>query len=81
MKKKDLAIIIASVVVATIFSYLICSKFITTSSTRQQKVEVVKPISSDFKLPDQAIFNAGAVNPTKVIQIGPNTNNQPFSKQ
>lgn len=81
MKQKDLAVILLCVVLAAIFSFVICSKVIFTTDDRMQKVEVVAPITSDFKLPDNKVFNDQAVNPTKLIEIGPNTNNQPFANQ
>jgi len=81
MKRKDLIIVVASVVVSTIFSYIICSQFIVTAKSKLQNAEVVSPITADFKVPDNTIFNNESVNPTKVIEIGPNTNNQPFAKQ
>lgn len=81
MKQKDIATIIAAVGVAAILSFLLCSKLINTPANRQQKVEVVTPITPEFNLPDKAVFNNEAINPTKVIQIGPNTNEQPFVKQ
>ncbi len=81
MKQKDLAVVIASVVVAGIFSFIICSQLITSSANRNQQVEIVQPISADFNLPDKKIFNTEAVNPTKLIEIAPNTNNLPFANQ
>lgn len=81
MKKKDLVVIIFTVIVAAIFSYLICSKLIGTAETTRQSVEVVKPISADFLLPDKTIFNSSAVNPTKLIEIGPNANEKPFANE
>lgn len=78
MQKKDLTIVIAVIVVAGIFSFIICSKVLSPPKNRQQSVEVVDAISSEFKVPDPAIFNANAFNPTRLIQIGPNSNNQPF---
>ncbi len=81
MKQKDVAAIIATVGISAIFSFFICSKFIGGTKNRQQKVEVVAPITAEFNLPDTKIFNAEAFNPTKLIEIGPNTNNQPFANQ
>ncbi len=81
MKQKDLITVIASVVVAGIFSFVICSQFITSSASKNQKVEVVQPISAEFNLPDKKIFNTEAINPTKLIEIAPNTNNLPFANQ
>lgn len=81
MKQKDYLVIVVAVVISGIFSLVVCSKFIAPPKNRQQKVEVVTAINSEFKLPDAAVFNSNAVNPTKLIEIGPNTNNQPFVKQ
>lgn len=78
MKNKDYAVIIAVIFVAGIFSFVICSQFISSPKNRQQKAEVVEPITPEFQLPDNKIFNTNAVNPTKLIEIGPNSNNQPF---
>lgn len=81
MKRKDLIIIIMVVVVAGIFSYVVCGKFLSPPKNRQQNVEVVEAITSEFAVPDPAIFNADAFNPTRLIEIGPNSNNQPFVGQ
>jgi len=77
MKRKDIATILVCVVIAAILSLIICSKFLSASA-HNQKVEKVEPIASDFKLPDKAIFNTDAIDPTQLIQISPNSNNQPF---
>lgn len=79
MKQKDIAIIVITVFIAGIFSYVICNNFLFNAKDQKQKVELVAPITSDFTLPDKAIFNTEAINPTKVIEIGPNTNDQPFT--
>lgn len=81
MKQKDIIAIVLCVVMSAVFSFVICSKVIFTSADKLQKAEVVAPITSDFKLPDSKVFNDQAVNPTKQIEIGPNTNNQPFANQ
>jgi hypothetical protein len=79
MKQKDIVVIGVTVFISGIIAYVICSSFLFTTKDQQQKVEVVAPITSQFTLPDKAIFNADAINPTKVIEIGPNTNDQPFT--
>lgn len=81
MKQKDYGVIAIVVFIAGIFSFIICSQLIGTPKNREQKAEVVEAISSDFNLPDSKIFNSEAINPTKLIEIGPNGNNQPFAKQ
>ncbi len=80
MKQKDIAVIAFTVFFAGIFSYVICTNFIFTTQDQKQKVEVVTPIDANFNLPDKNIFNTDAINPTKLIEIGPNSNNQPFTK-
>ena len=79
MKQKDLVTIIMCVVVSGIFSYLVCNSLLVSSEKKQRSAEVVTPITSEFKLPDSKIFNTDAINPTMLIEIGPNTNNQPFA--
>jgi hypothetical protein len=81
MKQKDIALILISVSVAGVISFFVCNAFLFTSADRQQSAEVVEPITSQFDLPDKTVFNSEAVNPTKLIEIGPNTNNQPFANQ
>lgn len=81
MKQKDIAVIAITVFISGIFSFIICSNFLFTAKDQHQQAEVVAPISSDFELPDKKIFNTEAVNPTKLIEIGPNSNNQPFANQ
>jgi hypothetical protein len=69
MKQKD----IVSVVLAAV-----ASKFIFKPAEHLQKAEVVLPISADFPTPDQRFFNKNSVDPTQPIQIGDNTNTDPF---
>jgi hypothetical protein len=78
MKKNDLAIVI----VATIFSAIVslgASRFLFNSSGRQQTVEVVPRISASFPTTlDKTYFNDNSIDPTQFIQIGNNTNPNPF---
>jgi len=78
MKQKDITAIAISVFVAGMFSYIICNNFIITGTQKKEEVEVVTPITSTFNLPDKAIFNNEAIDPTQLIEIGPNSNSQPF---
>lgn len=79
MKQKDFVVIGVTVFVTGLISYFICSKFLFSGSTHGQKVEVVEAITSSFSLPDKKIFNSDAIDPTQLIQIGPNSNDQPFT--
>lgn len=78
MKQKDVALIIIVVFISGILSYFLSSTFITTPENRKTEVEVVEPISSEFKRPDERYFNANSINPTQQIQIGNQDNQQPF---
>ncbi|MEK7602692.1 MAG: hypothetical protein AAB459_00415 [Patescibacteria group bacterium] len=55
---------------------LVISKFtFSRPASRQEKVEVVEAISSEFKEPDKKYFNNEAINPTVLIKIGQGTQN------
>jgi hypothetical protein len=79
MKQKDLPLIILVVGISAIFSFILSNLLISSPKNRKEKVEVVSPITSDFKEPDKQYFNANSVDPTQLIQIGDNNNQQPFT--
>lgn len=78
MKHKDIALVIVVVFLSGIASLVISKLIITTPSNRQEKVEVVQPITADFKQADTRYFNAQSINPTQLITIGNDVNNEPF---
>ena len=78
MKQKDTALILVIVFLSGIFSFFIANFFVKPPGKNPTKVEVVEKISSDFKSPDTKYFNSQSVNPTKLIQIGDNSNSTPF---
>lgn len=77
MKQKDLPLIIAIVLVSGVFSLLI-SNVLMGSESKTQKAEVVEPIIADFVTPDKDYFNETSLNPTRQIQIGGDSNENPF---
>jgi hypothetical protein len=79
MKQKDFLLIAVVVIVSAVVAVVISGKIITTPKNRQQEVEVVTPISSEFSEPNKKYFNAESVNPTQLIQIGNGENTQPFN--
>jgi hypothetical protein len=79
MKQKDIALIIVIVFISAIVSLLISKAVFVSPKNRQQQVEVVQPITSDFPKPDKRFFNKDANDPTKLITIGQNANSDPFS--
>lgn len=78
MKQKDLTLIIVVVFISGVFSYLISNYLFASDKNRQEKVEVVEPITAEFVQPSNKYFNDKSVDPTGTITIGENNNNQPF---
>lgn len=77
MKRQDIAILIAVVGFAAIFSF-VASGFLFKAGDQNLTAEKVDPITADFPAPDNRVFNDNALNPTKLIQIGDGSNPQPF---
>lgn len=77
MKQKDIALIIVVVFFSAVTSILLSNLFFGPTS-KDQKAEVVQPITSDFKQPDERFFNKDAFDPTQTITIEQNSNPDPF---
>jgi hypothetical protein len=78
MKKKDALLIVVVAITAGVMALVISRIFLSAPKHLQQEVEVVEPISAEFKTPDTRIFNDQAINPTRLIRIGENQNQNPF---
>ncbi len=81
MKQKDIFLIAVIVIVSAVASVIISKLIIAPPKNRQQAVEVVAPIDSTFNEPDKKYFTTTSINPTKLIQIGDNSNNNPFNSK
>jgi hypothetical protein len=79
MKQKDLALIVVIIVFSAIISLVASNAIFASPKNRQQQVEVVQPITTDFPTPDNHYFNNQSFDPTKSITIQQNANNDPFS--
>jgi hypothetical protein len=79
MKQKDIALIIVIVAVSAVVSLLLSNAIFGSPSKRNQKAEVVQPITADFPQPDTRYFNSQAIDPTQVITIQQNANSAPFN--
>jgi hypothetical protein len=79
MKQKDLALIAVIVIISAIVSLFASKTIFAPPKNRQQQVDVVQPITTDFPQPDSRYFNSSAFDPTQLITIGQNTNSNPFS--
>lgn len=81
MKQKDLALIVVVVFISGIFSFFASKLLFASPKNRQEKVEIVQPITAEFPSLSDKYFNKNSNDPTQVIRIGENNNNQPFNKQ
>jgi hypothetical protein len=81
MKQKDLSLILFIIGLSAIVSFIVSSKLISTPKNRQQQVEVVEKISSEFVTPDKKYFNDKALDPTQTIEIGNDSNEKPFGSR
>jgi hypothetical protein len=79
MKQKDISVIIVVAFLSAIISFVLSGKIFVTPENRQQAVEVVDPITTDFQLPDSRYFNSNSINPTLDSQLGTDTNQNPFN--
>lgn len=77
MKQKDIAIILVIVFIAGFASFFL-SGFLFGGESKQQEVEKVDSIATDFPLPEKKYYNDQAVNPTQDIQVTDNQNDNPF---
>jgi len=79
MKQKDIALIIVIAAVSAIVSFVVSGKIFVTPANRQQHVEVVDVIKSEFQQPSNKYFNKDSIDPTQLVTIGDNDNQNPFS--
>jgi hypothetical protein len=79
MKQKDIALILVIVFISAAISLVVSNMLFASPKNRQEQVEVVQPITSDFPKTDAKYFNDKAFNPTRTITIGQNNNTDPFS--
>jgi hypothetical protein len=78
MKQKDLALIIVIAFIGAIASLFISKIIFVSPKDRQQQVEVVQAITTNFPAPSPVYFNSSSIDPTKLITIGQNANSNPF---
>ena len=81
MKKNDIFIIIMAVFLGGMISFFVSNALFNSKEDLSASVEVVEPISADFSEPDKRYFNGKSNNPTQLIVIGDDKNQQPFQTQ
>lgn len=84
MKQKNIATIVVVAIISAVFSIVLSGKLFDSPKDRSTEVEVVQKITPDFPTPSndprfKKYYNDQSINPTKLIQIGDNTNKNPFN--
>jgi hypothetical protein len=79
MKQKDVALIIVIVFLSAVVSFVLSKIIFVTPKNREAQVELVQPITSNFPQPDSRYFNANSFDPTQLINVGQNSNVNPFT--
>jgi flagellar basal body-associated protein FliL len=81
MKQKDLTLILVMVFVSAVVSLLVSRWIFASPQNRNQTAEKVDSIGAEFTAPSRKYFNVNSVNPTQQIQIGNNSNPNPFNSK
>lgn len=78
MKQKDIALIIIIAFVSAVISLVLCNMIITPPKNRSAQVTIVKKIDANFPVPDTKYFNTQSFDPTRLIRIQDNSNQNPI---
>lgn len=70
MKQKSIMTIIVVSVLSIIVAYFSSNMLFRSPKNREQKVEKVEAISTNFDNPDKTYFNEQSIDPTQIIKIG-----------
>jgi uncharacterized SAM-binding protein YcdF (DUF218 family) len=79
MKQKDIALIVVMVFISGILALLLSNFVFSRPQNRKQTAEKVDVITDDFPQPPSKYFNSSSMNPTQLIEIGSNSNPNPFN--
>lgn len=80
MKQKDVALILVISFISAMLSFFVSNFLFSSNGNRQMKSDVVTAITTDFTEPSKKYFNDNSINPTQIIRIGDNTNQQPLNQ-
>lgn len=80
MKQKDIAMILVISFMSAVLSLVISNVLFSSQSKRTLEADVVTAITTEFNEPEKKYFNDQAVDPTQIIRIGDNANQQPFNQ-
>lgn len=80
MKQRDIALIVFVAGLSAVIAFFVATRLIVSPANRQQQVEVVDVLTSDFAQPDKRFFNDKSINPVRSSSISGTQNNSPFAK-
>ncbi len=78
MKRSDIGLIIAVVIVAGFMSLITSRILFSPKKTQNLSAQKVEAIKAEFSPPDEKFFNNDSINPTQLIKIGDTENTKPF---
>lgn len=70
MKQKTIMTIVVVSVLSIVIAYFSSNFLFRSPKNREQKVEKVEKISTEFNNPDKTYFNEKSIDPTQIIKIG-----------
>lgn len=80
MKQNDIALVVVISFISIGVSILASNLVFNTSKDKKLEAEVVTVITPEFNQPDKKYFNTDSIDPTQIIRIGENANQQPFNQ-
>ena len=82
MKKNEIALILVIVGIVVMATYAILNSIMGESSLKPVMVDTTEVISGSIdNPPNPEVFNKDAINPAVIVNIGEQSNQQPFTIQ
>lgn len=79
MKQQDVAMIIVVVALAAVISFFASSTLFASGKKKEQVIVKIDKITPALTPVSSKYFNPQSINPTRLIQIGDTTNENPFN--
>lgn len=79
MKKNEIALLILIVGVVGLITYFALNSALAGLKPKPVSVDTADPISETLVAPNKDVFKEGAFNPTVKVNIGDQSNEQPFN--
>ena len=80
MKKDDAILIIGTMILSAIIAILVTTRLAPNYSSTHRQIVHVSTIDTIFKPPSNQYLNSNSIDPTLLVKIGNNSNNEPFSQ-